>query len=322
MAAQSPAGHEPYYVPAQSKLALATAFSLFLGVVGAGSVMNTMTFGKVASDRGWMLFGLGVLFFITSLFVWFRATIIENRRGLAGVQVRHSFALGMQWFIFSEVMFFSAFFGALFYVRNLAGPWLAGMGDGLNNTMIWPGFEYSWPLMETPQQAVGGAGNQPLANTGEFSGPGQNLSFPGWGNLLGWLPLWNTIVLISSSFTVHLAHLGLKQNNRRKLNLWLFTSVALAAIFIVLQITEYRHAYGELGLTLGSGIYGSTFFMLTGFHGFHVMIGATMLLVQWLRASTVQHFTAEDHFGFEASAWYWHFVDVVWVALFLFVYVL
>jgi len=313
---------QPYHVPPQSKLALATSLGLILGVVGAGSMMNTMTFGKVAASRGSLIFGLGVLCFVASLFVWFRATIVEHRRGLTGVQVRRSFALGMQWFIYSEVMFFSAFFGSLLYVRMLAGPWLAGAGTGADNSLLWPGFEYGWPLMETPQQAVGGASQQVMANTGEFSGPREHLAFPGWGNLLGWLPLWNTLVLITSSFTVHLAHLGLKRDNRRQLTLWLFVSVALATTFIALQIIEYRHAWSELGLTLGSGIYGSIFFLLTGFHGFHVMVGATMLLVQWLRASTVKHFTPEDHFGFEASAWYWHFVDVVWVALFLFVYVL
>lgn len=321
MAGQPSAGYEPYYVPESSKLAVCTAFSLFLGVFGAAHIMNDKTFAA-DNGNGWLIFGLGVLAFLTSLFAWFRTTIIENRKGMNSAQLKHSYAVGMQWFIFSEVMFFLAFFGALFYVRTLAGPWLAGAGDGAANTMIWPGFEFSWPLMETPQQAVGGVGSQPVANNGLFAGPDHHLSFPGWANALGWLPLWNTIVLLTSSFTVHLAHLGLKEGNRRRFNLWLFITVALAIIFVILQVMEYRHALQDLGLSLGSGIYGSTFFMLTGFHGFHVMMGGLMLLVQWLRSSTAGHFTRDDHFGFEASAWYWHFVDVVWVGLFLFVYIL
>ena len=89
-----------------------------------------------------------------------------------------------------------------------------------------------------------------------------------------------------------------------------------------LQAAEYYGAYELYGLTLNSGIYGSTFFMLTGFHGFHVAMGMTMLLIQLVRSVRREHFTATDHFGFEASSWYWHFVDVVWVFLFLFVYIL
>jgi cytochrome c oxidase subunit 3 len=188
--------------------------------------------------------------------------------------------------------------------------------------MLWEGFSYAWPLMETPQQAVGGAANQLMANNGAFAGPEKNLHFPGWGAMFGWLPLWNTIILITSSFTVHLAHNALKGGQRKPFVNWLLVSVVLGFIFVVLQAVEYYEAYHHYGLKLNSGIYGTTFFMLTGFHGVHVIIGATMLLVQLLRATTAGHFTAEDHFGFEASSWYWHFVDVVWVGLFLFVYIL
>ena len=137
-----------------------------------------------------------------------------------------------------------------------------------------------------------------------------------------WLPLWNTIILLSSSFTVHVAHMGILAGNKAKFNLWLAITVALGAIFLVVQAYEYYEAYAHFGLTLNSGIYGSTFFMLTGFHGFHVFMGMTMLLIQLLRSVFGGHFTADDHFGFEASSWYWHFVDVVWVFLFLFVYIL
>jgi cytochrome c oxidase subunit 3 len=210
----------------------------------------------------------------------------------------------------------------LFYVRAFAGPWLASLGDKSMNNLIWQGFQYQWPLMHTPQDAIGGVAKQYFANNGVFTGPEQNLSFPGWDKMLHWLPLWNTIVLLSSSFTVHIAHIALKQNNRAKLKLWLGITVALGFFFVFLQYKEYHHALTELGLTLKSGIYGTTFFMLTGFHGFHVIMGATILLVQFLRVTAANHFTPDDQFGFEAASWYWHFVDVVWVGLFLFVYIL
>jgi cytochrome c oxidase subunit III len=322
MAGQSTSGHEHYYVPDNSKLAICAAFGLFLTVFGAASFINAHRYTpEDTGSSGFMLFA-GLAFFIATLFAWFRTTIKENRAGMNSAQLKHSYVLGMQWFIFSEVMFFLAFFGALFYVRTLVGPWLASEGAYSMNSLLWGDFKYQWPLMETPQQAVGGAAKQIMANNGEFSGPGQHLSFPGWGNLLGWLPLWNTIVLLSSSFTVHIAHMGLKENNRAKLKLWLFITVALGMGFVVLQYMEYHHALTEMGLSLHSGIYGTTFFMLTGFHGFHVIMGATILLVQFLRVTVANHFTPEDQFGFEAASWYWHFVDVVWVGLFLFVYIL
>ncbi len=321
MAGHSSAGHEHYHVPEQSKLAICAAFGLFLSVFGAGNVINdTHYHAGEPSHAGFILFA-GLAFFIGTLFAWFRTTISENRAGMNSAQLKHSYVLGMQWFIFSEVMFFLAFFGALFYVRVLAGPWLASMGAHAENYRIWGDFKFQWPLMETPQQAVGIA-KQYMANNGTFAGPEKNLSFPGWHNLAHWVPLYNTIVLLSSSFTVHIAHMGIKEGNRAKLKLWLAITVALGLTFVFLQYKEYHEAFTELGLTLKSGIYGTTFFMLTGFHGFHVIMGATILLVQFLRASVAGHFTADDQFGFEAASWYWHFVDVVWVGLFLFVYIL
>tara|TARA_R110002111_G_scaffold116578_2_gene178011 strand:- start:471 stop:1199 length:729 start_codon:yes stop_codon:yes gene_type:complete len=238
-------------------------------------------------------------------------------------QLKKSYVLGMFWFIFSEVMFFFAFFGALFYIRNLVGPWLAGEGEGGRmNHLLWPGFEYVWPMMQTPQEAVGGAASQLIANNGTFVSPNTSLSFEDAHVWWHWLPMWNTLVLLTSSLTCHIAHMGILAGDRKKFNLWLGITVALGIIFLYLQYMEYHEAYVEYGLTLNAGIYGSTFFMLTGFHGFHVFMGMTMLLIQLLRSVIGKQFTATDHFGFEASSWYWHFVDVVWVFLFLFVYIL
>ncbi len=309
-----------YHVPANSWRPVAASVALFLMMLGAGTMLNQLRAGEPADAKWLLMLGFGGLVLV--LFGWFATTISEHLAGMNSARLQTSYVYAMCWFIFTEVMFFAVFFGALFYLRVLVVPWLGGEGDKGISNMLWQGFEATWPLMETPQQAVGGATSQLIANNGVFSGPHQNMSFPGWGNLLHWLPLWNTILLLSSSVTVHIAHLGLKAGNRLQLAVWLGITVALGASFLVLQYLEYHEAYVEYGLTLNSGVYGTTFFMLTGFHGFHVLLGATMLLIMWLRAQLAGHFKPADHFGFEAASWYWHFVDVVWVCLFLFVYIL
>jgi cytochrome c oxidase subunit 3 len=324
MATQNSAAHEEYYVPDSSGMAISASFGLILSIFGAANVLNDMTFGEVGiTGQSWTILVGGLLWFVGTLFMWFRTTIRENLAGMNSAQLKKSYVLGMFWFIFSEVMFFFAFFGALFYVRVLVGPWLAGEGEaGAMNHLLWSGFESIWPSMQTPQEAVGGASAQLIANNGVFVSPHQSMDFAEVEVWWHWLPLWNTIILLTSSVTCHIAHLGLLNNNRTKFNVWLTITVVLACIFLFLQYEEYYEAYVHFGLTLSSGVYGSTFFMLTGFHGFHVFMGMTMLLIQLLRSLRGRHFTAEDHFGFEASSWYWHFVDVVWVMLFLFVYIL
>jgi cytochrome c oxidase subunit 3 len=324
MTSQTSTEYEKYYVPDRSKLAVCATIGLIMSIFGAASIMNDMTFGDPnESTSSWSIFLFGLFFFVGTLFNWFRITIKENIAGMNSAQLKKSYVLGMFWFIFSEVMFFFCFFGALFYVRTLAGPWLAGEGEaGRMNHLLWEGFEYTWPMMQTPQEAVGGASSQLIANNGSFQSAEKTMDFGEVSAWYAWLPLWNTIILLSSSFTVHVAHLGLLDGNKKKFNLWLGLTVLLGMVFLCVQVYEYYEAYAHFGLTLNSGIYGSTFFMLTGFHGFHVAMGMTMLLIQWLRSVRGGHFTAEDHFGFEASSWYWHFVDVVWVFLFLFVYIL
>ncbi|MHA7816438.1 MAG: cytochrome c oxidase subunit 3 [Pseudohaliea sp.] len=324
MTTQTSTAHETYYVPEKSKMAVMATIGLVLSIFGAASLMNDMTFGEPGADsNSSLILYVGLFVFGATLFTWFRQAIRENIAGMNSAQLKKSYVLGMGWFIFSEVMFFAAFFGALFYVRNLVGPWLAGEGDGGRmNHLLWEGFQFSWPMMQTPQEAVGGAGSQLMANNGTFTSAQKSMAFAEASAWYLWLPLWNTIILLSSSVTVHIAHMGLLDNNRRKFNLWLGLTVFLGVVFVCLQALEYYEAYAHFGLTLNSGIYGSTFFMLTGFHGFHVLMGTFMLGVQLYRSLRAGHFTADDHFGFEGSSWYWHFVDVVWVFLFLFVYIL
>ena len=300
-----------YYVPDQSRFPIFMAVSLFLLVMGASSTINNL--GDADNNSVYILYA-GFLSLFTTLFFWFRQVVKEHLAGLDSNQLKTSYVYGMAWFIFSEVMFFAAFFGALFYVRNFAVPWLGGVGEkgiGVAALDLWDGFESAWPLIETPDKGAD------YKDTGFTS-----MSWPGFDKALTWLPLWNTIVLLSSSLTVHHAHVGLKNGNRKQFNVWLGITVTLAVIFVFLQAAEYYAAYTHYGLTLNSGIYGSTFFMLTGFHGFHVMMGGIMLGIMLARSLFAGHFEDHDHFGFEAASWYWHFVDVVWVMLFLFVYIL
>ena len=187
----------------------------------------------------------------------------------------------------------------------------SGCGDGakgLTGDYLWPEFDATWPVMSNPD-----------ANS--FPGPAENMKAPSVSSWYAYLPFWNTAILLFSSVTIHWAHSAIKANNHKKLIGWLGFTVLLGIIFVGLQIEEYVIAYTQMGLTLDSGIYGSTFFLLTGFHGFHVTLGTIILIVQLYRAIK-GHFNAKDCFGFEAASWYWHFVDVVWVGLFIFVYVL
>ncbi|MGX5217354.1 MULTISPECIES: cytochrome c oxidase subunit 3 [Pseudomonas] len=294
------ASHETYYVPSQSKWPIIATLGMLISVFGVGTWFNDMS-AERPDSHGPLIFFIGGLFLAYMLFGWFGSVIKESRGGLYSPQMDRSFRWGMSWFIFSEVMFFAAFFGALFYVRNLAGPWLGGEGAKGVANMLWPNFQFSWPLLHTPDPKL-------------FPPPS--------GVIDPWhLPLINTILLVSSSFTVTFAHHALKKDKRGALKAWLALTVVLGVAFLFLQAYEYYEAYNHLGLTLGSGIYGATFFMLTGFHGAHVTMGALILFVMLMRIMK-GHFNPEKHFGFEAASWYWHFVDVVWLGLFIFVYVL
>lgn len=294
------ATHDPYYVPAQSKWPIIATIGMFTTLFGVGTWMNDYSAGNKASHGPWILFA-GGLIVAYMLFGWFGHVIKESRSGLYSPQMDRSFRWGMSWFIFSEVMFFAAFFGALFYIRHFSGPWLGGEGHKGIAHMLWPNFQYTWPLLNNPDNKL-------------FPPPKEVIA--PWK-----LPLVNTILLVTSSFTVTFAHHALKKNHRGPLKLWLALTVLLGVCFLFLQAHEYHEAYSELGLTLSSGVYGTTFFMLTGFHGAHVTIGALMLSIMLVRILR-GHFDAEHHFGFEAASWYWHFVDVVWIGLFIFVYVL
>lgn len=280
-------GH--YYVPAPSAYPIIGSTALLCLGSGAALTMN-----KIELGYGILAAGFAILIFM--LFGWFGTVAKESESGKFNEQVDRSFRWGMSWFILTEVMFFCAFFGALFYMRNLSIPWLEAESSVLGNS-FWSSYNGAWPT----------------------AGPGIHEQFTpmgAWG-----LPAFNTLLLLLSGVTVTLAHHALKENRRDGLKNWLLATIFLGALFIGCQAYEYMHAYSDLNLKLTTGAYGSTFFMLTGFHGFHVTVGAIMLTVIYFR-SLAGHFTPEHHFGFEGVAWYWHFVDVVWLGLFIFVYLM
>ncbi len=273
-----------YYFAPPSHWPLVGSAALLAMAVGGVLLMNGLAGGLAT-----FLVGLAILVYM--LFGWFGTVIRESRGGLFNSQVDISFRWSMSWFIFSEVMFFAAFFGALFYARVYSLPWL---GD-LDNKLLWPEFKTAWP------------------SAGPYLPP-QFTPMGAWG-----IPALNTALLLTSGITVTYAHWALKEGKRGALIGGLAATVLLGFVFLGFQVYEYVHAYQDLNLKLTSGIFGSTFFMLTGFHGFHVTLGAVMLTVILFRCMA-GHFTPDNHFGFEAVAWYWHFVDVVWLLLFVFVY--
>ena len=291
--------HGAYFIPEPSRWPIVGTLALFTSFIGGGMMLNGSGFGT-------FILGLGIGAVIYMFCGWFSDVIGESLAGNYNKQVDVSFRWGMSWFIFSEVMFFAAFFGALFYIRVLSVPWLGGEGAGFaDHQFLWPDFQATWPLLTTPDMSLAGV-------TSKFTEIKEVI--PAFD-----VPLWNTMILLTSGATVTFAHWALQKGNRKSLCWWLAATVFLGFLFVFFQAEEYAHAYHELDLTMNSGVYGSTFFMLTGFHGFHVTMGATMLLVILIRAMK-GHFSEHDHFAFEGVAWYWHFVDVVWLGLFIFVY--
>jgi len=274
-----------YFVPGPSRWPLFASVALLITMAGASAWVNDLPWGRYVSIAG-------ILMVIAVLYRWFGESIAESEGGLYSQRIDTSFRWSMSWFIFSEVMFFSAFFGALFYARSVTMPWL---GD-LDHKLLWPDFSAHWGN-------IGPAGTvEPFQTMGPFP-----------------IPTINTALLLTSGVTLTIAHHAMRAGERTKTALWLFATILLGATFMGFQVYEYMHAYTELNLKLTSGIYGSTFFLLTGFHGFHVTIGAIMLSVILYRVLK-GHFTPQQHFGFEGAAWYWHFVDVVWLGLYVVIY--
>jgi cytochrome c oxidase subunit 3 len=287
--------HDPgtYYVPHGSPWPIIGCVALFTLMSGFVCILNGWA-------GGWA-FLPGALLLIFLFVGWFHRVIGENQAGVYNLHVDRSFRMGMIWFIISEVMFFSVFFGALFYSRELSVPWLGGEGVKVfNKLLLWKNYDAGWPT--NGPGMIGGKADHTFQ------------TIPAFG-----VPALNTAILLSSGVTITIAHHALRAGNRTVLKIFLAATFLLGFLFVFMQAREYHEAYTEMGLRLSTGIYGTTFFMLTGFHGLHVTVGAIMLTVIWGR-TLKGHFTPQRHFAFEGVAWYWHFVDVVWLILFVFVY--
>lgn len=285
-------GSAPYYhVPGLSRHPFMAALALFFVALGAGQWVNSISWGLYA-----FVFGLVCLFVV--LFQWFRDAVRESESGLYGYKIDLSYRWSMSWFIFSEVMFFGAFFTALWWARAHSVPALGG----IENALIWPDFKAVWPSVQAGATASPAAIVEPFQTVGPL-----------------WLPTINTSLLLASGVTLTIAHHALQAGQRIKTIVFMWMTVILGCVFLGVQGYEYVHAYTALNLKLTSGIFGSTFFMLTGFHGLHVFVGMLMLLFITLRLQK-GHFNSRRHFGFEGAAWYWHFVDVVWLLLYFLIY--
>ena len=299
-ASARPAGGAPpaphYFVPQPSGHPAMASLGLFFVVLGAGQWVNGIGWGRFS-----VLIGVGI--WLVTLFRWFRDAARESEAGLYSLRIDTSYRWAMSWFIFSEVMFFAAFFGALYWARLHSLP---NLGDA-EHQLLWPGFQAAWPAAGAASAAAA-AGVGPLGMVEPF------LAMGPWP-----IPTLNTALLLTSGVTLTIAHHALLAGNRPKTIAWMWSTILLGVVFLSLQAYEYMHAYADLNLKLSSGIYGSTFFLLTGFHGFHVFVGLLMLISINLRL-TSGHFSQERHFGFEGAAWYWHFVDVVWLGLYVVVY--
>jgi len=248
---------DAYYIPHKATWPIAAVMGLVTSLAGFANYLN----GNAAGSN-FMLLGLGI--FIVMLAGWFTLQANESESGMYNQGVGISYRMGMMWFIFSEIMFFTVFFGTLWYTRNLSMDWLAGIGDGPGRSteMLWPSLEAAWPW------------NGPAHIGGEFEPMGA------FG-----LPLLNTLILLTSGVTCTWAHHGLLENNRGQLIKGLAATVTLGFLFV------------------------------------HVCVGAIILSVVLFR-SAKGHLSPKNHFVFEAAAWYWHFVDVVWLGLFIFVYLM
>lgn len=282
-----------YFLPQPSQWPILGSCGLFFMLIGVINIIHQHWYGHY-------FFMVGAILLTYMMYGWFSAVINESEQGLHSSQMDRSYRWAMAWFIVSEIAFFGIFFGALFYARHIAVGILGGhFSNNFTHTELWPHFKAAWPLLKNPNPEL-------------FHNPTQVI--PAWG-----LPALNTLILLSSAVMVTWAQWGLQTHRRWQINVGLLITLCLGILFLSCQAYEYTEAYTDFNLTLKSGIYGTTFFMLTGFHAAHVTIGLIMLTVIFIRCLK-GHFRAEHHFGFEAVSWYWHFVDVVWLFLFVFVY--
>jgi cytochrome c oxidase subunit III len=287
-----------YHLVNPSPWPLLGSIGALVMAIGAVILMRSLGGGQgLFGLRGPLVFGLGSLIVLATMWFWWRDVIKEAHSGDHTPVVRIHLRYGMIMFIASEIMFFVAWFWAYF-------------DASLFPSAVYPvNAETTTSVVGMVERAAATGGVWPPKPTadGAFKS-----TFDPWG-----LPLVNTLILLLSGTTVTWAHHALLEGNRKALIRGLAITVALGLLFTALQVYEYGHA----AFKYSGHIYGATFFMATGFHGAHVVIGTIFLAVCLVRAMK-GHFSTTQHFGFEAAAWYWHFVDVVWLFLFACIYVI
>ena len=279
--------HHDYHLVDPSPWPAIGAVSAFIMAVGLITWMHHMF------DAAPWIFAVGALVTLYTMYGWWRDVAREaTYEGHHTLVVQISHRYGMILFIASEVMFFVAWFWAFF------------------NAALFPA-----DAVHATRDAVFGCGAGTAIGACSVPGtwPPKGIeAFDPWH-----LPLLNTLLLLTSGTTVTWAHHALLENDRQGLKNGLILTVLLGAAFTCVQAYEYAHALFHFS----GNVYGATFFMATGFHGFHVLIGTIFLTVCLIRILN-GGMTPQKHFGFEAAAWYWHFVDVVWLFLFAFIYVI
>jgi cytochrome c oxidase subunit III len=306
--ADTHAKHHDYHLVNPSPWPVVGSVAAFCTAVGLIIWMRSMGTGAgLFGVRGPGVFAIGFFAILLTMIFWWRDVIKEANGGDHTPVVQLHLRYGMILFIASEVMFFLAWFWAYFDASLFPNDidTLANVNEAVGMVQRNALLGGQWPPV--PVEGT----EATLPSTGAPIGGYFKGTFDPWG-----IPLVNTLILLSSGCTVTWAHHSLLKNDRRGLVIGLVLTVILGMIFTALQAYEYHHA----AFSYGGHIYGSTFFMATGFHGAHVIIGTIFLLVCLLRA-IAGHFTPQQHFGFEAAAWYWHFVDVVWLFLFACIYV-
>ena len=292
-----------YHLVDPSPWPLLASIATLVTAVGAIVWMRTVSSGEgLFGFQGPTLFFVGMASVSAVAFMWWRDVIREAHKGNHTPVVQLHLRYGMILFIASEVMFFVAWFWAYFDAALFPGA-MHGVAVQAPDGSIAPSASNQIGMVAREELT---GGQWPPVPSDNFQ-----KTFDPWG-----LPLVNTLILLLSGTTVTWAHHAMLENNRRGVIWGLALTVFLGVIFSLLQAYEYGHA----AFNYSGHIYGATFFMATGFHGAHVIIGTIFLFVCLLRV-LAGHFTPQQHFGFEAAAWYWHFVDVVWLFLFAAIYV-
>jgi len=301
--ADSHAKKHDYHLVDPSPWPLAASIGALVMAYGAIILMRSLNGGDgLFGIKGPYVFYAGAMLVVAVAYMWWRDVVREAHKGDHTPVVQLHLRYGMIMFIASEVMFFVAWFWAFFD----ASLFPAGV-------TALPVIQPDGSIVPSDKSIIGMVERNALTGGVWPPKPSANFksTFDPWG-----LPLVNTLILLLSGTTVTWAHHALLNNDRKGLIYGLAITVALGLLFTALQVYEYGHA----AFSFSGHIYGATFFMATGFHGAHVVIGTIFLAVCLVRALR-GHFSAKQHFGFEAAAWYWHFVDVVWLFLFAAIYV-